>query len=68
MISKNKNKQKSNLNNKSELKLIFIDREKTTPCNICRKRVSCVIRPKEGKCNGLEEGKPWIMPSNEFEY
>ena len=47
-----------------EFKFIPIDRDKVFPCRICRKRVSCFIRPRDGKCTSLEEGIPWSMPSN----
>ena len=67
MSSKTKKELKSSPSDKSELKLIPIDRDETTPCKKCRKRCSCVIRPKEGRCTSLEEGTPWVMPLNEFE-
>lgn len=40
-----------------------IDREVESPCNICRKRSCCILRPKEGRCKALEEGEPWVMPN-----
>lgn len=38
----------------------FIDKQIVYPCRICRKRNSCfIIKPKDEKCTGLEEGTPW---------
>lgn len=48
--------------NKEALQYIYFDREKTTPCNKCRKRTSCQMKPREGKCIGLETGEPWKIP------
>ena len=48
--------------NKEALQYIYFDREKITPCNKCRKRTSCQMKPREGKCNGLELGEPWKVP------
>jgi hypothetical protein len=44
------------------LKYIPFDYEDSTPCKTCRKRTSCLIRPKEGRCISHEEGIPWSMP------
>ena len=54
-------------NNKTELKSIPIDRDKITPCKLCRKRESCIIRPREGRCVALEKGEPWVMPDNSID-
>jgi hypothetical protein len=50
---------------KNDLKNIAFDYECSTPCKTCRKRTSCLVRPKEGKCTSHEEGTPWVMPYRE---
>ena len=50
---------------KVELKHIPFDYECSTPCKTCRKRTSCLIRPREGRCTSHEEGIPWQMPYEE---
>ena len=47
---------------KANLKQVSFDYENSTPCKSCRKRTSCLIRPREGRCTGHEEGIPWQMP------
>ena len=44
------------------VELPAINREHTSPCNKCRKRTCCILRPYEGRCMGLEEGDPWVYP------
>ena len=46
----------------AEISSIPIDRLHITPCNKCRKRESCLIKPKGDTCLGLEIGEPWRMP------
>ena len=38
-----------------------IDRESAFPCRLCRKRDSCIVRPYDGRCTGLDKGTPWSV-------
>ena len=42
----------------------LVDKNTAFPCRKCRKRDSCFIQPKDGKCLGLEEGIPWSVEFN----
>ena len=53
-----KNKTLPVVENKQQLDALF-NRKQAIPCNECRKRDSCIIRPHENKCLSLEKGIPW---------
>ena len=53
---------------KDEYIYIPIDRATAIPCNECRKRLSCLLRPRNNQCNALEEGIPWDYEAATIEY
>ena len=70
-----KNKPKiENDKQKKEVNIDFsyIDRKTAFPCRNCRKNDACIIKPRNGKCLGFDEGKSWSqiyedsLPNNEI--
>jgi len=43
-----------------------IDRNTVTPCKTCRKRSSCLYRPRaiDNACLGFEVGDPYVSPND----